>query len=288
MLLSYNSSRLVNPYPLFQKKSIHVSIDSSKTNSALAVGDSNFNLIGYIEMNGANDGTSKEDTLRLCYNERKALQVLFQGADVLSMGIEDIITKKDGSGSGIDYHLSRFKITAVFMSFITYFMDKYNLEPILINNQEWKSSVLPKELNTRDVHKGSREFIASIHPRFSNITDDASDAICMLMFMKKKFKDLAVTKIMLAELPRHEYVYKLLSGNYDFKSDVYKFEANHEIGLVENMNVVSNTIDDNAIGVFRWNVNDLSLSDIYTYVYGKHDLMEKEVIVCVQNKGGKS
>lgn len=144
MVVSINNSIADVIMARYSGREVTIGIDSSKTNSALAVGDETGKIIDIVELNGANDGTTEEAVLKLCMKQRQVLQSLFNGAHVSAVGIEDIITKNNGQKeSGITVHMSRFKITAVFMSFIFFFQESFGVTPELINNWEWKHAVLP-------------------------------------------------------------------------------------------------------------------------------------------------
>ncbi len=92
-------------------KNILVSIDSSKSNTAIWVWDEYGFPLDYYEISGAG---ASVDVYDLCWQTRIELQKLLSGANVLKVGIEDIITKNEKGYKGLEIHQSRYKINSLF------------------------------------------------------------------------------------------------------------------------------------------------------------------------------
>ena len=178
--------------PMFVGMDITIGIDSSKSNTGIVVGDSANNMICDFEVNGAGESTNVYD---LCWDTRKALKVIFGGANVIAVGIEDIITKVEDTNidkngkrkmSHLDIHNSRAKITAVFNTYIAFFQDNFEMTPELIPNQSWKAAMLPEEFRKRTHDKGSKDFLLYIGDKLGGRSNDVTDAyfiwkyLCML------------------------------------------------------------------------------------------------------------
>ena len=60
--------------PRYVGQEIFIGIDSSKRNSAIAIGNKVTEVIDYIELNGCQDGTREEDVLYLVKGKDKFLK----------------------------------------------------------------------------------------------------------------------------------------------------------------------------------------------------------------------
>lgn len=271
--------------PLFQGEDIYVAVDSSKSNSAFVVGNLSRKVLHYVEFDGKNDGTTERDTLVLCLKERQTLAIMFQGANPKAVGIEDIVTKhKVGTRDGMTEHASRFKITAVFMSFISFFQDTFGITPELINNWLWKCTVLPEEFRSREHRKGSLDYFRSIGSKYGNCSDDVTDALCILEFLYKEHGVENVREIWEPEFKAHEYSITFISSAHVFKHIIVKYKFNPTLTLEQNATVMSNGIRDNELAVALMKVEDLSLKDIYLYCKGRFSPKVGELLMVVQRR----
>lgn len=298
MILSINNQRVYDiVQPRYAGKELIVAIDSSKSNSAMAVADNRGNLIDYIELNGKTDGTAEEDTLHLCQVERETLKVIFQGAKFKYVGIENIITKrtekkKTGNSSqdnrqgrnGMTEHESRFKITAVFMSFISFFQDNFNITPELINNWSWKASILPEQFRHKDVHKGSLEYFKSINSKYKYCTDDVTDAICILMYLCKIHNVKTGVEIKEPELSSFKHKVILTCKSFKTNRKEELFYVNENLTLEQNINTMSSRIgnDPHCVAVAEIRTAWINWDDLYKYCCGtfsKRELVLKLIVV---------
>lgn len=271
--------------PLFQGEHIFVAIDSSKSNSALVIGNISRKVLHYVEFDGTNDGTTERDTLILCLKERQALSKLFEGAHIEVVGIEDIITKhKVGTRDGLTEHTSRFKITAVFMSFISFFQDIFGITPELVNNWLWKCTVLPEEFRTREHRKGSLSYFKSINSAYANCTDDVTDALCILEFLYREHNIEEIQEILQPEFKAHDYNIICVATTHKFKHKTVHFRFNPSLTLMQNTTVMANGIKEDELAVARVGVDALSIKDIYSYCKGKFTPKTEELITVVQRR----
>ena len=281
MYIKVNNSPISEPMPLFEGKEIIIGIDSSKSNSALCVRDKYRNILKIIEFDGKNDGTREVDTLNLCVKHRAALKVFLQNSKPILVGIENIITKKTpGKESGITIHESRFKITAVFMSFISFFQDNYGLTPELINNQSWKAATLPEKFRSREYDKGSLAYFKSIGSPYGNYSDDATDSICISEFLCDLHGVSACREILEKALSKREYTLYVVPKGFALRGHV-QFVYNREFTLKENADVMSNAIADNQVASANIPIDVLTLEDIYEYCRGEFSYNSQEVTVAV-------
>lgn len=283
MILRVDNQVISNAMPLFTGQDIVIGIDASKTNTGIAVGDLSKNVLHWIELNGADDGTSEYDALNLCKTHRDTLKVLLQGSNVVQVGIEDIITKitKDRR-TGMTEHSSRFKITCIFSSLISFFQDNFNITPMLINNQSWKAAVLPEQFRSRDIGKGSLAYFRSIGSKFGSCTDDVTDAVCILQYVYQKMDiDLGI-RIREAEVSMKKHNILLVSDLEDFNPNHKEFMYNPDLTIEQNAAVMSNRTEYFAKA--KVNVEDLQLSAIYKYCTGKFNKQEQKINLWVLNE----
>jgi len=256
--------------PRYRGKSVSVAIDSSKRNTGLTVGDECCNVLDVYDINGKFDGTGETDVLILCKAQREFLHTLLAGAKVTAVGIENIITvDKPSKTAGISQHMSRFKITAVFMSFIFFFQEEFGITPLLVNNSAWKSSVLPKEFTARDIGKGSLAYFRSIGSKYGGYSDDATDSICILAFMKKFYKLRDVFRIQQAEFRHQPYHVEIVRADstVDDRNSM-EYEYNEGMGLEQNATVMVNHLGQKQLGYAYIPVGWLTYSEIYELVSG--------------------
>lgn len=271
--------------PTYQGRKIVVAIDSSKSNSAIVVGDIFGNILDDYEIDGSG---SEVDVYELCWDTRKQLLNLFKDSEISIVGIEDIITKKSKDYKGLDTHMSRAKITAVFNSFIMFFQDYHNINPILVPNQSWKKSILPDEFRKADIHKGSKQWFDSLGGRWSGRKDDVTDAVCIYMFLLKNNKIKPVYDISETEPTSYRYDYSILPVTFKEPESISKvFNILNEDSLIHNIETVVNRLDEEKkLGVFTIPIDRLSVDDIYSdkmkTEYGcSFDLITTNVKVCV-------
>lgn len=257
----------------YKGKSIAISIDSSKSNTAICVMSRTYKVLDLLEIDGAAD----KEILELIKSQRDVVRTVFHGAEIVDGGIEDIITKKEEesggrSSEGLKHHHSRYVITAVFVSLIACFQDffNYTLEPI--SNQTWKAVVLPKELNKRSVYKGSVDYVRHLYPQYitGGKDDDGTDAICIGEYMKirKGYSKGGITE----DIPDEEEFLKNPCKYRLFPKDTpivegkgVQFEYNNNLTLDLNARAIANRLKIGQLGWALCTVDQVSLSDIYKH-----------------------
>lgn len=274
----------------YRGKAICISIDSSKTNTAIWVMSRTYKGLDLIEMNGSQD----KDILALIKEQRDALRIIFNGAEIVDGGIEDIITKKEEEAGGkfsegLKHHHSRYVITAVFVSIIACFQDNFNYTLETISNQAWKAVVLPKELNKRGVYKGSVDYIRTIYPQYiiGSKDDDGADAICIGEYMKLR-KGIA-KEAMLEDIPdEEEFVinpckYRLYPKDTKVKKGVgVQFQFNDNLSLDANARAIANRLKDGQLGWAIFPIDRVDIEDIYNLCASKFDEHTTHLMVIVK------
>lgn len=255
----------------YKGKTITLSIDSSKTNTAICVMSRTYKVLDLIEIDGSKD----KDILELIKVQRDAVRTIFKGAEIIDGGIEEIITKKEETSGGkysrgLQYHHSRYVITAVYVSLIACFQDNFGITLTPISNQSWKSVVLPKELNKRGVYKGSVDYIRDLYPQYiiGGKDDDGADAICIGEYMKLR-KGLNKEET-LEDIPdEEEFIinpckYRLYPESTNIKKDIsVQFQYNENISLDANARAMANRIKRGQLGWALCTIDQVSISDVY-------------------------
>lgn len=274
--------------PRYAGQDLYLGIDSSKTNTAIAIGTAQGRILNVIEI----DGSADTDILALCKEQREWLLSVFKGANIKYVGIEDIITKKgekEGKAyGGISYHQSRWKITAVFMSLIFTFQDYFNADIKLINNQSWKNAILPAKYRTREHKKGSKDWFEDIGHKYAKFKDDVTDACCIFEYLHSM---LHLSKAEPIEAP------ELKNGNYNFAYSLFslskrelvatekEFIYNKEMTLEQNAIVMANkNVKGRSYAII--DITDLTIDEIINKSRGKFEETVKSVMLVVQRVGG--
>lgn len=286
MMLYKNGVSIQTYDSYYEGKNIIIGIDSSKTNTAIAVGNEYNEVLDDYEISGAGSGV---DVYELCWETRKQLKKLFKGANILAVGIEDIITKKENGYKGIDIHTSRAKITAVFNNIIFSFQEYYNIMPRLINNQEWKSNVLPAEFRTRDHKKGSKDYFKHIGDKRANRTDDVTDAVCILTYVSSFVNKNVINKIYEVMPTRKKYNWGFYPIDTAMPQKSKQFEYNNKYTLTQLTETMMELMSkhDNY-GYMKIPLSALSMEDIYSGKMMKsYPKMTTEVLLVVKEKEAK-
>lgn len=272
------------PVAEFKGKKIIIAIDSSRTNTAITVDDEYGNKLADFEFGGS----AEDDIYEQCRWIRKILSTVFEEAKPVIVGIEDIITKKDGSGNGsvysagINIHHSRAVITAVFNRIIFYFQDYHDITPELINNQHWKASVLPEEYRKRSHDKGSLDWHRDRRTNLANRSDDITDSDCIMEYLKMKHNISNAVKITdECENKSANYDYRIVPTSMNF-SGAKKFIDNPNIPINYKCNFIANRLKYNEMGYTFLDTKSLPIEVIYSKAYGKFEKFSNQVALLVQ------
>lgn len=295
----YKNGLLVDEYiPSYGNRKIVISIDSSKSNSAIAVSDEFGNILDDYEISGAGAET---DVFDLCAMTRRQLKSLFRGADILLVGIEDIITKnykggKDSKGgknyghvNGLDVHQSRHKITAVFDNFMFLFEEFFDIRPIRVNNWDWKVGVLPEEYRKRDHDKGSLDWFNDMGNRWAGRKDDVTDAVCINWYLHKMNKIKAVYEVKETMPTNVQYDVAIMPISVPIPTGAKEFVITNNDILQHNLDTIAERIEYGQLGITKVKTSNIPIDWIYsgrlkyTRQYS-YDRMTDEVLVTVERK----
>ena len=252
---------------LLKGKSVTIGIDPSKSNTAIAIGDSRYKVMHMVELDCS---TAENELFNSCIDIRLAIRTLFKYTTIKAVGIEALVTTKDQSRLKVmDKHDVRIKLTAIYSSIYLIMLEEFGIRPEEIGNWSWKYEVLPKHLRSADVYKGSQEFIAKELPKYARYSDDATDAICILMYMRRKsgIRDDDFVTILpdLVDPILVRYDYKL----YDKEAlgtrliEAKEFEYNKVHDLSRCAALMACRLNEGCFGYAEVSVDLLSLSEIY-------------------------
>lgn len=307
----YKNGIPVDEYvPTYSNRKIVIGIDSSKSNSAIAVADEFGNILDDYEIDGAGGDI---DVYDLCAFTRTQLKSLFRGADILLVGIEDIITKNykgfDDKGndknykgssdkrsgkkyshvSGLDVHHSRHVITAVFDNFIFLFEEFFGIRPIRINNWDWKVGILPEQYRTREHHKGSQDWFNDLGNRWAGRKDDVTDVVCITLFLFKKKKIKAVYEVKETAPATVAYKFAILPISYPINDNVKEFVINNTDSIEHNLDAIANRSDVGRVSVVKVKLSSIPMSMLYSGVVTstqnfKYNRYTEEVLILLERK----
>ena len=246
--------------PEYTGKHIVIAIDSSKSNTAMIVGSPTGQILDDYEISGAGADT---DVYDLCQVTRDNIRLLFDGAKIVYVGIEDIITKKEKGYNGIEIHQSRYKITAVFDNFIFTFMEFFKVRPHLINNNNWKSAILPEEYRRHTHKKGSRDFMRDTGSNYGYRKDDVTDAICIYRYIIQSNRFEEIRSIVDLFPCNKEYDYIIVPDSATAPGAI-KYEVANSGTLDQNMSTVAYHLKPGQLGMFKWPIDQLTIDQIYS------------------------
>ena len=279
MVLKKNGIIVQGYEPWYRDKKIAIAIDSSKTNTAIIVGDIYGNVLDDYEI----DGKSDKDVTLLAFGHRRELRNLFEGAKIQLVGIENIITKKEehSGRNPLDIHMSRWKITHIFDSLICFFQDNHNVNPELVNQWDWKTDTLPEEYRKREHKKGSLDYMKDTGSKYAYRSDDVTDAYCIYVHLSRKHGYKNVKEIeepCAADKPYSCGIYPLSTK---IPTSAKQFKWNEELTYKQNCDtMVFNTTYTEQWSYAMVDVQCIELADIYNYSKGNnHELREDKVYV---------
>lgn len=262
MIISKNGNVVQRYESIYNDRQIFIGIDSSKSNTAIVVGDPYGNIIDDFEISGAGNDV---DVYQLCWDTRNALKTLFDGAKILAVGIENIITKNEKGYKGIEVHQSRAKITAVFDNLIFFFQEYHSIMPTLINNQSWKAATLPEEFRKRTHDKGSLDYFKSIGSKWGNRKDDVTDAVCIYTYLCQISTVRAIRPITEIHATDREYTWGYFPVNTTLPLSAMEFEFNEKFSIKQNMDTAVGYLSGKSkYGFMKMSIANIPLADIYS------------------------
>lgn len=272
-----------------------ITFDPSKTNMAILIGTGEpislddfrdgkvpRGLLKSFEFSGNDRGKMHPpmDTTLFCEEVRHFLSSYLEGARFRIVAIEQALTKKGASAS----HITNMVLTEIRANLLNFFLEKFNVRVIEINNWAWKHAILPEGYRGQQ-QKGSKlYFLRNLpdSPFASYFEADMTDCICIYLYVVMKFCSQRAIFCSTAEPKLNDYVYAYAPMSLDTSQSYIEFTYNPMFSLVENLNYYANRTKSPFVMVLDWEVP--TLEDIYTKsVMGKWEDIYSDkvkVIVC--------
>lgn len=162
-----------------------------------------------------------------------------------------------------------------------FFQDTFGIVPELVNNWEWKASILPEEYRTKNHDKGSYDWFRDTRQEYAFTNDNVTDAICIKRHLCKKHGVKNGIFVSGIEVPKKKY----RSGLYTNKKlprKVRLFRYNSELTLKQNKDFIANYTDRESFSYAVVPTDKLTLEEIYTNCFGEFDKREDQLILIVQ------
>lgn len=272
-----------------------LAIDPSKTNMAILIGtgepltlkdfyneDWPKSIIHTLEFSGNGRGRESppEDTTFYCEEIRQFLHSYLDGVKFRYVAVEQAITKKGASAS----HTTNMVLTEIRGNILNFFLDRFGVKVLEINNWAWKHAILPEGYRGRD-QKGSKLYFVRNLPDspFAHYFEaDMTDCICMYLYVLMKFCSQRSIFCSTAEPKLNDYSYSFVPVSLDTSKHYIEFDYNPRFSLAENLNYYANRTNSNFVLVIDWSVP--TLEDLYTKcTFTKWSCIDEDrvkVIVC--------
>lgn len=164
--------------PLKCKDPVVIAIDPSKTNMAICIATPSRNIIKMLQFS---DPGRANDTTTYCRKFKRFLKQYLANVEIFDAGIEAAISKR-----GMVHHHSSMVLTEIRAAMLDLFYEHFDVKIKEINNWSWKSKILPD--GYRGQHeKGSTRYLPDLYLKYGS--DDATDAICMMLYLTYDYWD---------------------------------------------------------------------------------------------------
>lgn len=254
----------------YVRKKIDIGVDQSKTHSAIMVGPAGTrDYLDYIEILGEGGDT---DVYDVCALTRKVCFDIFRDADIRYVGVEDPITKDtyyvDSNGqkrkktTAMDTHENRLKLSAVFNNYMFIFYDLSGKHPMRVNNNDWKSGILPAEYRKTTHKKGSLDWHKDRGTFLAGTNDNVTDAACILDFVRKVHaSEVVLREVDDIEIPSAKYGYCII--DYTEKAIAGGFAYNPKLSWENNITYVGNRRGSADVALLIVPIDYVPIEDLY-------------------------
>lgn len=147
-------------HPLDYTGDVVITFDPSKTNMAMVIGTPEKDVLNVLEFSGNNRGRGPAmDTTLYCEQVKQFLGQYLVRANLYKVGIEKTILPR---GQKSHYH-SVTVLNEIRSSLLSFFLERFQMKVIEINNWSWKSAILPEGYRSQS-EKGSKRFFKTYMP----------------------------------------------------------------------------------------------------------------------------
>jgi hypothetical protein len=244
-------------YPIESKLPVLVVCDQSKSGYAVKVGDISGRTLRLFEMSGT--GMSTEE---FCDEFSDYLKRLLAMVKIDGFFVEKMILKK-----GMGYYHSSETLHDVRVMTKLLCESLTGKPPEEINNQEWKSNILPKGYRSRS-EKGSLRYLRDVNPaEYALSSDNITDVVCMfdyVMLLRHRGQILQCHGSEPSTYNSEIYIVSADDQLMQLQCNVFKY--NPDFSVTENASYFVNRIP--VLGIAEIPISQMSLEDIYKYARG--------------------
>lgn len=224
--------------PLPYNGEVVVVFDPSKTNMAMIICTPMGNDLAHIEFSGNNRRKGPaEDTTVYCYEVRAFLQEFLCNCRVYMAALEEVITVKGKKQN----HFTNKTLTEIRSNLLGFFLERYGIKAIEVNNWSWKFATLPEGYRS-PFEKGSKKYFLRYFPNspFSHYFEaDMTDCICIRTFVIEHFCKNYTIYCTAPEEKLADYTFSFISTSRQLPNEKTVL-YNPNCTLVENMNYYAN------------------------------------------------
>lgn len=256
-----------------------MTIDPSKTNCAVVIGDPGGAVISILEMSGNNWKQGPvDDTTEYCFEIKEFLSRYIEGTNMVRIGLEKAITKQ-----GMQHHHSNMVLTEIRGSLLSMFYDKYGFtkDDVEVNNWSWKKAILPDGYRSQSEKGSVRYFYQYLHDyTYINYFEaDVTDCLCIYKYIVRETKDSYMIACNDVEESKVKYNCAIMPDWAD-QLHYREFNYNPSFSLLENATYFANRSRVN--GIASIDVNRLHVDDIYKYASGFMEVPTGKVRLVIQ------
>lgn len=261
-----------------------VAFDPSKSNMAMVVGTPEGTILNVLEFSGNNRKRGPAmDTTDYCNEVRSFLSEYLRDVRLYCVGVEQAIQKK-----GNEFYHSSMVLTEIRGNLLNFFLEKFNVKVIEINNWAWKHTILPQGYRQK-YGKGSKKWFTECMPESPYayfFEADVTDCICIYWYMiQKQCANYTIycDRFEVCNIP-YKYCYMPWNSGENVQSKTRQQEVlfNNRFSLEENIAYYVNRI----LGMFYFyiDVDDIPTKSIYGksvgFLFSSIEDTKVKVVVC--------
>lgn len=247
-------NRTMPVQPLNMRGDVVIVIDPGKTNMAMAIGSPSGTVLCIVQFSGAGRHIDNSD---YCQDVKAFIKGFLKNVDIYDFGIEQAISKR-----GMNHHHSSMVLTEIRGSLIDLGYELTGKKPQELNNWSWKSYVLPEGYRSQS-EKGSARYLKDWYNLYGNA--DVTDALCMLTYITRDYRDTYVLRVTRAETPIVPFTVAIYPPSM-LNSKLRRFVYNPSLSIEENAVFYANRCTD--VGIAEVTVETLGIEEIYKYATG--------------------
>lgn len=263
-----------------------VVIDPGKTNMAVVISTPQTVVLKHFEFSGNNRGRGPVmDTTLYCEEFRAFLWAYLANVHLYVVAIEEAVTYKKGN-SPYNYHQSNLCLTEIRGNVLNFFIERFGIRCIEVNNWAWKSHVLPEGYRSQS-EKGSKRMFTELLPEMpykDYFAADMCDVICILWFICDTQCSTYTMFCNRIEDCVREYKYTYVPVGQEVYTKIPEYPLNANFTLQQNINYYANRVFKPFSIVV--DMSSVDVDDVYEHSswFTDKNLRDTEVRVVVLRK----